>query len=97
MRAAITGPANVATVFNKDKAISRIIKQLYGKKLGTSEGDIGHVEGFYFDDQKWPIRYVVVDTGLWLSGTLGADLSPCFQRPPSRRKNPAREPDSERD
>jgi hypothetical protein len=32
------------TVFNKDKVMLRIIKQLYGKKLGTSEGDIGHVD-----------------------------------------------------
>jgi len=23
---------------------------------------------FYFDDQGWAIRYVVVDTGGWLSG-----------------------------
>jgi hypothetical protein len=48
----------------------RIIKQLYGKRLGTSEGDIGHVKNFYFDDQKWAVRYVVVDTGSWLSERL---------------------------
>jgi uncharacterized protein YrrD len=48
----------------------RIIKQFYGEKLGTSEGDIGHIKDFYFDDQKWAVRYVVVDTGSWLSGPL---------------------------
>jgi len=48
----------------------RSIKQLYGKKLGTSEGEIGHVEDFYFNDQHWVVRYVVADTGSWLPGRL---------------------------
>jgi hypothetical protein len=46
----------------------RSIKQLYGNKLGASDGDIGHVKDFYFDDQSWAIRYLVVDTGTWLPG-----------------------------
>lgn len=46
----------------------RSIKQLYGDKLGASDGDIGHVKDFYFDDQNWAIRYVVADTGSWLPG-----------------------------
>jgi sporulation protein YlmC with PRC-barrel domain len=71
-----SGPRTLAaikqfiTVFNKDKVMLRIIKQLYGKKLGTSEGDIGRVKNFYFDDQKWAVRYVIVDTGSWLSARL---------------------------
>ena len=44
------------------------IKQLYGNKLGASDGDIGHVKDFYFDDQNWAVRYVVADTGSWLPG-----------------------------
>ncbi len=48
----------------------RSIKQLYGKKLEASDGDIGHVKDFYFDDQKWVVRYVIVDTGKWISGRL---------------------------
>jgi uncharacterized protein YceK len=46
----------------------RSIKQLYGEKLGASDGEIGQVKDFYFDDEKWAIRYVVVDTGAWLPG-----------------------------
>jgi sporulation protein YlmC with PRC-barrel domain len=42
------------------------IKQLYGNKLGASDGEIGHVKDFYFDDQSWAVRYLVVDTGNWL-------------------------------
>ena len=48
----------------------RSIKQLYGKKLGASDGDIGHMKDFYFNDRQWAIRYVVVDTGSWLTGRL---------------------------
>src|SRR5271154_3390170 len=44
------------------------IKQLEGNALGASDGEIGHVKDFYFDDQKWAIRYVVVETGSWLAG-----------------------------
>jgi hypothetical protein len=46
----------------------RSIKQLYGRKLHASDGEIGHVKEFYFDDQKWAVRYAVVDTGPWLLG-----------------------------
>jgi uncharacterized protein YrrD len=45
----------------------RSIKQLYGEKLRASDGDVGHVKDFYFDDRRWVVRYVVVDTGpSWL-------------------------------
>src|SRR3984957_15333038 len=49
----------------------RSIKQLYGNTLGASDGEIGQVKDFYFDDQNWAIRYLVVATGLWLSGRQG--------------------------
>ena len=44
------------------------IKQLIGDKLGASDGEIGHVKDFYFDDQNWPVRYLVADAGSWLTG-----------------------------
>jgi hypothetical protein len=44
------------------------IKELYGEKLGALDGEMGHVKDFYFDDQNWAVRYVVADTGSWLSG-----------------------------
>lgn len=43
------------------------LKQLYGNKLGASDGDIGHLKDFYFDDRTWAVRYAVADTGTWLS------------------------------
>jgi sporulation protein YlmC with PRC-barrel domain len=44
------------------------IKELYGHKLAASDGEIGHVKDFYFDDKTWVIRYLVADTGSWLTG-----------------------------
>src|ERR1051325_2414069 len=46
------------------------LRQRYGKKLGGADGDIGHVKDFYFNDQRWTIRYVVAETGSWLSWRL---------------------------
>jgi hypothetical protein len=45
----------------------RSIKQLYGEKLGASDGELGRVKDFYFDDQSWAVRYLVADTGTWLA------------------------------
>jgi uncharacterized protein YrrD len=44
------------------------IKDLYGNKLAATDGDIGQVKDFYFDDKTWVIRFVVVNTGSWLTG-----------------------------
>lgn len=44
------------------------IQQRYGEKLRASDGEIGHVRDFYFDDNNWTVRYLVADTGGWLSG-----------------------------
>jgi hypothetical protein len=44
------------------------IKQLYGNRLGASDGEIGHVKDFYVDDRNWVVRYLVADTGTWLTG-----------------------------
>src|SRR2546430_14637029 len=58
------------TRIRKDKVMLRSLRQLYGKKLGASDGDIGHLKDFYFNDQQWAIRYVVAVTASWLSGRL---------------------------
>ena len=46
----------------------RSLKELYGNKLGASDGEIGRVSDVYFDDQNWAIRYLVADTSTWLTG-----------------------------
>ena len=46
------------------------IKELYGHSLVATDGEIGRVKDFYFDDKTWVIRYLVADTGSWLTGQL---------------------------
>ena len=41
---------------------------LIGTKIRATDGDIGTVSDILFDDVSWLIRWVVVDTGKWLSG-----------------------------
>ena len=43
-------------------------KTLEGFKLNSLDGEIGKVKEFYFDDRHWAIRYLVADTGGWLTG-----------------------------
>jgi PRC-barrel domain protein len=43
-------------------------KDLEGVRLAAIDGAIGEVEECFFDDEKWTVRYLVVDTGGWLSG-----------------------------
>ncbi len=48
--------------------MQRNSKSLLGFTLDAADGEIGTVKDFYFDDQKWIIRYLIVKTGNWLSG-----------------------------
>ncbi len=43
-------------------------KELDGYTLKAHDGEIGHVKEFYFDDKYWTNRYLVADTGGWLTG-----------------------------
>ena len=45
----------------------RNMNDLEGDTIRATDGVIGHVKDFYFDDAAWIIRYLVVDTGTWLS------------------------------
>jgi sporulation protein YlmC with PRC-barrel domain len=43
-------------------------KTLKGYKLDSLDGEFGEVKEFYFDDRHWTVRYLVADTGNWLTG-----------------------------
>ncbi len=43
-------------------------KTLKGYRLDSLDGEIGKVREFYFDDRYWAIRYLIADTGNWLTG-----------------------------
>jgi hypothetical protein len=55
------------------------VSHLKGFAIHASDGEIGHLEEFYFDDETWAIRYLIVNTGNWLSGRLVL-ISPAFLR-----------------
>lgn len=48
--------------------MKRSVKSLLGYILRETDGNLGKVEAFYFDDETWTVRYLVVQTGNWFSG-----------------------------
>ncbi len=46
----------------------RSIRNLQRLSVSATDGEIGHVDSFYFDDEQWTIRYLVVDTASWRLG-----------------------------
>jgi hypothetical protein len=45
----------------------RTMNDLERYAIHATDGTIGHVQDFYFDDQRWVVRYLVVETGTWAS------------------------------
>jgi hypothetical protein len=43
-------------------------KTVKGYTLESLDGEIWTVKEFYFDDRHWAIRYLVANTGNWLTG-----------------------------
>lgn len=43
-------------------------RNLIGFTVLASDGDVGTIDDVYFDDERWVVRYLVVDTGGWLTG-----------------------------
>jgi hypothetical protein len=46
----------------------RSVKEFDGYTIQATDDKIGKVSEFYFDDEVWTIRYLVVNTGPWLFG-----------------------------
>jgi hypothetical protein len=82
------------------------LTELEGCALGATDGEIGSVDEVYFDDARWGIRYLVVDTGGWLSGRevlisphsiRGADWSERIIKVDLTRKQVEESPDIDTD
>lgn len=43
---------------------------MIGYHIEASDGNIGHIDDFLFDERSWAIRYAVVDTHNWLPDKL---------------------------
>jgi uncharacterized protein YrrD len=49
--------------------VLRRLRDYEGFEVWSREGrDLGRVEDFYFDDDRWAVRYIVVRTGSWFTG-----------------------------
>lgn len=48
--------------------MQKAISELNGYALGATDGEIGSVSDFLFDDNFWTVRYLVADTARWLPG-----------------------------
>ena len=63
------------------------ICSLIGYEIRATDGDLGTVDEFYFDDETWTVQYIVVETGNWLSGRRVLISPVAFGKPdPESRK-----------
>ncbi len=46
----------------------RSMREVAGYSISATDGKIGRLEDFILDDEDWVVRYLVVDTGKWLTG-----------------------------
>lgn len=58
----------------------RSTTEVSGYQIQASDGQIGRVTDFLFDDGEWIIRHLVVDTGNWLPGRKVLIAPPWIQR-----------------
>src|SRR5665213_2122152 len=53
---------------NRSNVMLHNVKELEGALVEAVDGQLGTVKDLYFDDKRWAIRYMVVETGTWLKG-----------------------------
>ena len=46
----------------------RRLRDCEGWAVHARDGEVGAIRDFYFDDERWTVRYLVVTTGGWLTG-----------------------------
>jgi PRC-barrel domain len=58
----------------------RSSKEVTEYSISAIDDRVGHLEDFLVDDETWAIRYLIVDTGLWLFGRRVLVGRDCVQR-----------------
>lgn len=61
-------PASESAALEGGDPNLRSAREIMGYYIEATDGDIGHVKDFLFDDREWAIRYMIVDTGNWWPG-----------------------------
>ncbi len=75
----------------RDRTTLWNVSGLVGYTIEADDGFIGSLEEFLFDDRDWTIRWLAVETGLWLPGRQVILPPSVFEQPdPARRAMPAR-------
>jgi uncharacterized protein YrrD len=64
--------------------VLHLARKIRGAPVLATDGEIGAVEDFFFEEDRWTVRYVYVDTGRWLSGKRVV-ISPMSVTPPWNR------------
>ena len=61
---------NVFLNMHGAEAESRVKSALVikGFHIQAADGDLGHVDDFFIDDQSWQVRYLRIDTSNWIGG-----------------------------
>ena len=62
-----------------------LAQKIAGATVSGTDGEIGTLEDFYFEEAGWNVRYLLVDTG---GGSTASAC--CCRRAPSRRLGPDR-------
>lgn len=58
----VFGEQLVLEISHGEESMLRNMKDLEHYTIGATDGVIGRVKDFYFDDDVWVIRYLVVET-----------------------------------
>jgi PRC-barrel domain len=53
--------------FEEGDRMHHCLRDMIGRKILATDDVLGKVDDFYFDDSTWTARYVIVETGNWLS------------------------------
>lgn len=48
--------------------LQKLVHDLRGDTIVATDGEIGSLSDAFFDDQRWTLRYLVIDTGRWMPG-----------------------------
>ena len=46
----------------------RSAAHLHNYKINAKDGQLGILSDLYFDDRTWQVKYLIIDTGIWLPG-----------------------------
>src|SRR5215204_1752390 len=85
----VTRSPDLVTDRMKEQAMLWDASALEGYVIEASDGRLGSVSDFLFEDTSWIIRWLVVDTGNWLSGRKVLLPPSALGEPdPSRRQFP---------